>query len=63
MKLAKVILESKKTITKKSLTLTEEDVKLLSETISKKLFEYIDVENTDILNKAVRSAIDELTEI
>ena len=63
MKLAKVILESKKTITKKSFTLTEEDVKLLSETISKKLFEYIDVENTDILNKAVRSAIDELTEI
>ena len=63
MKLAKVILESKKVITRKSLALTEEDVKLLSETISKKLFEYIDVENTDILNKAVRSAIDELTEI
>jgi|TARA_B100001093_G_C26417385_1_gene838270 hypothetical protein len=63
MKLAKVILESKKVVTRKSLTLTEEDVKLLSETISKKLFEYIDVENTDILNKAVRSAIDELTEI
>jgi hypothetical protein len=63
MKLAKVILESKKIVTRKSLTLTEEDVKLLSETISKKLFEYIDVENTDILNKAVRSAIDELTEI
>jgi|TARA_R110001592_G_scaffold150123_3_gene375795 hypothetical protein len=63
MKLAKVILESKKVVTRKSLALTEEDVKLLSETISKKLFEYIDVENTDILNKAVRSAIDELTEI
>jgi hypothetical protein len=63
MKLAKVILESKKIVTRKSLTLTERDVILLSETISKKLFEYIDVENTDILNKAVRSAIDELTEI
>ena len=63
MKLAKVILESKKVVTRKSLALTEEDVKLLSETISKKLFEYIDIENTDILNKAVRSAIDELTEI
>ena len=63
MKLAKVILESKKIVTRKSLTLTERDVILLSETISKKLFEYIDVENTDILNKAVRSAIDELTEV
>ena len=63
MKLAKVILESTKVVTKKSLSLTEEDVKLLSETISTKLNEYIDIENTDILNKAVRSAIDELTEI
>jgi hypothetical protein len=63
MKLAKVILESTKVVTKKSLSLTEEDVKLLSETISTKLNEYIDIENTDILKKAVRSAIDELTEI
>jgi hypothetical protein len=63
MKLAKVILESTKVVTKKSLSLTQEDVKLLSETISTKLNEYIDIENTDILKKAVRSAIDELTEI
>jgi len=62
MKLAKVILESQKTVTRKSMLLTESDIKLLSEKITNKLHEYLDVESIDILNKAVRSAIDEVIE-
>lgn len=61
MKLSKIILENKKIIHKAELNLSEKDIENLAEAISKKLDEYLDVENKEILNQTVTAAIKELT--
>ena len=60
MKLSKIILENKKYIARVQIDLTQEEVKQLSETISNKLNDYLDIENKDMLQKTVASAINEL---
>jgi hypothetical protein len=60
MKLSKIILENNKIIHKAELNLSDKDIQNLSEAISKKLDEYLDVENKDILNQTVTAAIKEL---
>lgn len=60
MKLSKIILENKKYIARVQIDLTQEEVKQLSETISNKLEDYLDIENKDMLQKTVASAINEL---
>lgn len=61
MKLSKIILENKKIIHKAELNLSEKDIENLAEAISRKLDEYLDVENKEILNQTVTAAIKELT--
>lgn len=60
MKLSKIILENKKYIARVQIDLTQEEVKQLSETISNKLEDYLDIENKNMLQKTVASAINEL---
>lgn len=61
MKLSKIILENKKIIHKAELNLSEKDIENLAEAISRKLDEYLDIENKEILNQTVTAAIKELT--
>lgn len=61
MKLSKIILENKKIIHKAELNLSDKDIENLAEAISRKLDEYLDVENKEILNQTVTAAIKELT--
>jgi len=61
MKLSKIILENNKIIHKAELNLSEKDIDNLSEAISKKLDEYLDLNNREILTKTVKAAIQELT--
>jgi len=61
MKLSKIILENNKIIHKAELNLSEKDIDNLSEAISKKLDEYLDLNNREILTKTVKAAIRELT--
>ena len=61
MKLSKIILENNKIIHKAELNLSEKDIDNLSEAISKKLNEYLDLNNRELLIKTVKAAIEELT--
>lgn len=60
MKLSKVILENKTVVENIELALTANDVKKLTENISDKLEEYMDIENRDLLESTVTAAIKEL---
>jgi len=60
MKLSKIILENNKIIQRSELNVSKEDVHNLSEAISKKLGEYLDIEKPEILSKIVKEAISEL---
>ena len=63
MKLSKIILENKKVVVRKQLDLSQEDIVNLSETISIKLQDYLDIENKEILEQTVFAAISELLEV
>lgn len=60
MKLSKIILENNKIIHKAELNLGEKDIENLSEAISSKLEDYLDIEKPEVLVEAVKSAIKEL---
>ena len=60
MKLSKVILENKTVVENIELALTANDVKKLTENISDKLEEYLDIENRNLLESTVTAAIKEL---
>lgn len=60
MKLSKVILENKTVVENIELALTAKDIKKLTENISSKLQEYLDIENKQLLESTVASAIKEL---
>lgn len=62
MKLSKVILENKKVVVRKQLDLSDKDIDRLTETITTKLEDYLDIENKEILRKTVSAAINELLE-
>jgi hypothetical protein len=62
MKLSKIILENKKIIHKAEINLNEKDIEKLSEAISVKLEDYLDIEKPEVLIQAVKSAINELIE-
>ena len=61
MKLSKIILENNRIIHKAELNLSEKDIDNLSEAKSKKLNEYLDLNNRELLIKTVKAAIEELT--
>lgn len=60
MKLSKIILENKKYVVREELAISSNDVKKLTESITNKLEDYLDIENKEILRKTVSSAIKEL---
>ena len=60
MKLSRIILENKKFIERTQIDLSKEEVTQLSEAISTKLTEYLDIEDPVILKESVSSAINEL---
>ena len=60
MKLSKIILENKKYIVREELNLSEKDINNLSEAITAKLEDYLDIDNRDLLNESVKAAIKEL---
>ena len=60
MKLSKIILENKKYITRTQIDLSEVEITQLSEAITSKLVDYLDIENKELLQKTVSSAINEL---
>jgi hypothetical protein len=60
MKLSRIILENKKYIARVQIDLSEEEINQLSEAISTKLQDYLDIENKELLRKTVSSAINEL---
>jgi len=60
MKLSKIILENKKIVHKAELNLSENDINNLTEAISSKLVDYLDIEESEVLYKAVKGAISEL---
>lgn len=60
MKLSKIILENKRIVERAELDLSEQDIDKLTEAISEKLQDYLDVENSEVLLKAVKGAISEL---
>jgi hypothetical protein len=60
MKLSKIILENNKIIQRAELSVSEEDIQNLTEAISNKLEDYLDIENKEMLNKIVKEAITEL---
>jgi len=60
MKLSRIILENKKYIARVQIDLSEEEINQLSEAISTKLQDYLDIENKELLQKTVSSAINEL---
>lgn len=62
MKLSKVILENKKIVTKKELTMSSKDIKQLTEAITSKLQDYLDIENIELLKESVSGAIKDLLE-
>lgn len=61
MKLSKIILENNKIIHKAELNLSDKDIDNLAGAISKKLDEYLDITNKELLIKTVKAAITELT--
>ena len=62
MKLSKVILENKKIVTKKEFTMSSKDIKQLTEAITSKLQDYLDIENIELLKESVSGAIKDLLE-
>lgn len=60
MKLSKIILENKKYIVREELNLSEKDIDNLSEAITLKLEDYLDIDNRAVLSKSVKAAINEL---
>jgi len=60
MKLSKIILENKKFVVREELNLSEKEVTKLAEAITKKLEDYLDIDNRDILHQSVSAAIGEL---
>ena len=60
MKLSKIILENKKYIVRQELNLSEKDITNLSEAITFKLEEYLDIDNRVLLKGSVKAAISEL---
>ena len=60
MKLSKIILENKKYVVREELAISSNDVKKLTESITNKLEDYLDIEDKEILRKTVSSAIKEL---
>ena len=60
MKLSKIILENKKYIARVQIDLSEEEITQLCEAITSKLEDYLDIENKELLQKTVSSAINEL---
>jgi hypothetical protein len=60
MKLSRIILENKKYIARVQIDLSEEEITQLSEAITAKLEDYLDIENKELLQKTVSSAINEL---
>ena len=60
MKLLKIILENNKIVHKEELGLSEKDISNLSNIISHKLVEYLDIDKQELLEQVVESAINEL---
>ena len=60
MKLLKIILENNKIVHKEELGLSEKDISNLSNIISHKLVEYLDIDKQEVLEQVVESAINEL---
>lgn len=60
MKLSKIILENKRYVVREELAISSSDVNKLTESITNKLADYLDIENREILQKTVSSAIKEL---
>jgi hypothetical protein len=60
MKLLKIILENNKIVHKEELGLSEKDISNLSNIISHKLVEYLDIDKQEVLEQVVESAIKEL---
>lgn len=60
MKLSKIILENNKIIQRAELSVSDEDIQNLTEAISNKLEDYLDIENKEMLTKIVKEAITEL---
>tara|TARA_B100000900_G_C20305196_1_gene603832 strand:- start:219 stop:410 length:192 start_codon:yes stop_codon:yes gene_type:complete len=60
MKLSKVILENNKVITRKELNISEEDINKLTETITNKLVDYLDIDKQEVLTQVVKEAITEI---
>jgi len=60
MKLSKIILENKKYIVREELNLSNEDILKLSEAITTKLQDYLDIDNRTLLFQSVSAAIGEL---
>ena len=60
MKLSKIILENNKIIQRAELSVSDEDIQNLTEAISNKLEDYLDIENKEMLTKIVKKAITEL---
>jgi hypothetical protein len=60
MKLSKIILENNKIIERAELTVSDKDINNLSEAITERLQDYLDVEKPEVLLKIVKEAISEL---
>ena len=60
MKLSKVILENNKVVTRKELNMSEEDISKLTETITNKLVDYLDIDKQEVLTQVVKEAITEI---
>tara|TARA_B100000683_G_scaffold168212_1_gene162147 strand:- start:1104 stop:1292 length:189 start_codon:yes stop_codon:yes gene_type:complete len=60
MKLSKVILENNKIISKKELKISDKEIDKLTEVISDKLSDYLDIDKKQVLGKVVKEAISEI---
>ena len=60
MKLSKVILENNKVVTRKEVNMSEEDINKLTETITNKLVDYLDIDKQEVLTQVVKEAITEI---
>ncbi len=60
MKLLKIILENNNIVHKEELGMSEKDISNLSNLISNKLVEYLDIDKQEVLEQVVDSAIREL---
>ena len=60
MKLSKVILENNNIISKKELKISDKEINKLTEVISEKLSDYLDVDKKEILGKVVKEALSEI---